>query len=79
VAYGGDILSSGSGMILLGRGEGVILAATSVQMASTAVEVRGGNDGGPNVGTGCWNPNNSDTILEARLGNPRQGWGWGYK
>jgi hypothetical protein len=80
-AHGGGIPSGDGGMILLGGGGGGggILVVTSVQMASTAVEFHGGDDWGPKVDAGRWNPNNGDAILEAQLGNPRQVWGWGYK
>jgi hypothetical protein len=52
---------------------------SSVLMASVAVEVHGGDSGGPNVNAGWWNPDGSGAILAARLGNLRRGWGWGYK
>jgi hypothetical protein len=58
-------------------GGGRILAATSVLMVSTVMEVHGGNGGGPDVDAGRWNPDGGGAILVARLGNPRRGWGGG--
>jgi hypothetical protein len=40
-------------------------------MASMAVEVHGGDDRGPDVDDGRWNPDGGGTILVAQLRNPR--------
>jgi hypothetical protein len=58
-------------------GRGGILAATSVLMASVAMEVHDSDNGGPDVDAGWWNPDGGGVILTAHLRNPRRGVGVG--